>query len=207
MMAELALTADADVGAAAEQLRRVLLPAPVACDRHVGDDGSSPESLTPASVLFPIVRRETGWNVLLTQRTDHLRDHPGQISFPGGRVEPEDQSPVHTALRETQEEIGLSADHIEVIGFLPDYCTITGYRVTPVVALVMPPFALSPDAHEVAQVFEVPFDFLMNPANHQEHVIQRNGRPRKFYAVPYQDYFIWGATAGIILSLHRALAA
>ncbi|WP_319239875.1 CoA pyrophosphatase [uncultured Propionivibrio sp.] len=207
MTCELALTAESDVGAAAGQLRRALLSAPLACELHVGDDGSSPESLTPASVLFPIVRRDAGWFVLLTQRTDHLRDHPGQISFPGGRVEPEDLSPVHTALRETQEEIGLSSEHIEVIGFLPDYCTITGYRVTPVVALVTPPFDLSPDAHEVAQVFEVPFDFLMDPANHQEHVIQRNGRPRKFYAVPYQDYFIWGATAGIILSLHRALTA
>lgn len=171
-----------------------------------GAEGVHGARLTPASVLFPIVLRPHAPSVLLTQRNETLRDHPGQISFPGGRVEPEDQSPVHTALRETKEEIGLSSEHIEVIGFLPDYCTITGYRVTPVVALVTPPFELSPDAHEVAQVFEVPFDFLMDPANHQEHVIQRNGRPRKFFAVPYQDYFIWGATAGIILSLHRALA-
>ena len=173
----------------------------------LADDGVSEDALVPAAVLFPILDRADGPSVLLTQRTEALKHHPGQISFPGGRVEPEDLSPVHTALRETQEEIGLSSEHIDVIGFLPDYCTITGYRVTPVVALVTPPFDLSPDAHEVAQVFEVPFDFLMDPANHQEHVIQRNGRPRKFYAVPYQDYFIWGATAGIILSLHRALTA
>ena len=205
MMAELALTADADVGAAAEQLRRVLLPAPVACDRHVGDDGSSPESLTPASVLFPIVRRETGWNVLLTQRTDHLRDHPGQISFPGGRVEDSDASLAAAALREATEEIGLPASQVEVLGYLPEYRTGTGYRITPVVGCVTPPFTLSPDPREVAEVFEVPLAFLLDAANYREYERELQGRMRRYFAVPYERYFIWGATAGIIVSLSSAL--
>ena len=204
MPGESTLTIDRD------HLRAVLLPEPLAVAQG-GDDGSARDglraTLTPASVLFPLVPRENGLFVLLTQRTDHLRDHPGQISFPGGRVEPEDASPVHTALREAREEIGLAAEHVDVIGFLPDYCTITGYRVTPVVAIVMPPFTLTPDAEEVAHIFEVPFDFLMDPVNHQEHAIMREGKPRRFVAMPYGDYFIWGATAGIIKSLQRALAA
>lgn len=184
----------------------VLHATPVAASSAC-DDGSRTESLTPASVLFPLVPRADGFFVLLTQRTDHLRDHPGQISFPGGRVEPEDLSPEHTALREAREEIGLAPEHIEVIGYLPDYCTITGYRVTPVVAIVTPPFELTPDVYEVAQVFEVPLDFLLDPINHQEHAILRDGKPRRFFAMSYGSYFIWGATAGIIMSLHRALTA
>ena len=187
-----------------ERLRAVLKPEPVPLGCR--DDGSSVEALTPASVLFPLVPRAEGYFVLLTKRTDHLRDHPGQISFPGGRVEPEDLTPVHTALREAKEEIGLASDHVDVLGFLPDYCTITGYRVTPVVAIVTPPFDLTLDAYEVAGVFEVPLDFLLDPDNHQEHSIIREGRPRKFFAMPYGEHFIWGATAGIIMSLHRALA-
>lgn len=145
--------------------------------------------------------------MLLTQRTDHLRDHPGQISFPGGRVEAEDTSPAHTALREAQEEIGLSSTHVEVIGYLPEYRTITGYRVTPVVALVTPPFELQPDPHEVAEIFEVPFAFLMDVANHQEHSLLFRGKLRRYLAMPYGKYYIWGATAGIIATLSRALGA
>lgn len=187
------------------RLRAALNEVPIASSQCC-DDGSRTEALTPASVLFPVVARPDGDFVLLTRRTEHLRDHPGQISFPGGRVEPEDTSAVHTALREAKEEIGLNPDHVEVVGFLPDYCTITGYRVTPVVAIVTPPFELTLDAFEVAGVFEVPLAFLLDPSNHQEHSIMRDGKPRKFFAVPYHDYFIWGATAGIILSLHRALS-
>ena len=189
-----------------DRLRLILHPEHIPVSSFC-DDGSQGGSLTPASVLFPLVPREGGFYVLLTQRTDHLRDHPGQISFPGGRVEPEDVSPEHTALREAQEEIGLAPEHVEIIGYLPDYCTITGYRVTPVVAIVTPPFELLPDAYEVAEVFEVPLSFLMNPDNHQEHSILRDGQPRRFFAMPYEKYFIWGATAGIIMSLHRALMA
>jgi 8-oxo-dGTP pyrophosphatase MutT (NUDIX family) len=186
-------------------LRAVLYPAPVRTV-FVQDDGVEDDGLTPASVLFPIVMRGAP-SVLLTQRTDHLRDHPGQISFPGGRVEAEDTSPAHTALREAQEEIGLSSAHVEVIGYLPEYRTITGYRVTPVVALVTPPFELQPDPHEVAEIFEVPFAFLMDVANHQEHSLLFRGRLRRYLAMPYGKYYIWGATAGIIATLSRALGA
>ncbi len=167
------------------------------------DLGDQP--LTPAAVLFPIVLREAGHTVLLTQRTAHLRDHAGQISFPGGRVELDDLSPVHTALRETEEEIGLPRERIEVLGFLPEYRTGTGFRVTPVVGLVQPPFVLHPDPFEVAEVFEVPLAFLLDPDNHQDHSMHYRGALRHFFAMPYGDYFIWGATAGMIRSLTERL--
>ena len=187
-----------------ERLRRSLCAVPEPNSPGC-DDGSVAGVLTPASVLFPLVVRDGNFHVLLTQRTEHLRDHPGQISFPGGRVEEEDASPAHTALREAREEIGLQSACVDIIGYLPDYCTITGYRVTPVVAVVTPPFDLRLDAHEVAGAFEVPLAFLMDPHNHQEHSVVREGQPRRFYAMPYGPYFIWGATAGIIMSLYRAL--
>ena len=161
--------------------------------------------LTPAAVLFPIVQRGSGQTVLLTQRTAHLRDHAGQISFPGGRVEADDPSPVHTALRETEEEIGLAREHVEILGFLPEYHTGTGFRVTPVVALLTPPFELAPDPFEVAEVFEVPLAFLLDPANHKRHSLYYRGALRHFFAMPYGDYFIWGATAGMIRSLSERL--
>ena len=169
-------------------------------------DGAADAELTPASVLFPIVLRPHAPSVLLTQRNETLRDHPGQISFPGGRVEPQDRSPRETALREAQEEIGLGARHVEVVGYLPDYRTVTGFCVTPVVALVTPPFDLRPDPREVAEVFEVPFSFLMDAANHQRRTLLYRGSPRHYIAMPYGDYFIWGATAAIIATLARALA-
>ena len=164
------------------------------------------QGLIAASVLFPIVLHEQGPTVLLTQRTEHLRDHPGQISFPGGRVESEDLSPVHTALREAKEEIGLSHRHVEVIGFLPEYRTATGYRITPVVAFLTPPFELKADPSEVAEVFEVPLAFLMDPVNHERHSKEYQGRTRHFFAMPYGRHFIWGATAGIIVALARLLS-
>lgn len=189
-----------------ERLRSVLYPVPLRTV-FVREDGVGEEDLIPASVLFPIVLRESGPAVLLTLRTAHLREHPGQISFPGGRVEPEDSSPAHTALRETEEEIGLASAHIEIVGYLPEYRTITGFRVIPVVGLVRPPFALRPDPREVAEVFEVPLGFLMDSANHQQHSAHYRGQLRHYTAMPYGDYFIWGATAGIIVTLCRALAA
>jgi 8-oxo-dGTP pyrophosphatase MutT (NUDIX family) len=137
----------------------------------------------------------------LTQRTAHLRDHAGQVSFPGGRVEADDPSPVHTALRETEEEIGLPRERVEVLGFLPEYRTGTGFRVTPVVARVRPPFSLVLDPFEVAEAFEVPLSFLLDPANHKRHSLHYRGALRHFFAMPYGDYFIWGATAGMIRSL------
>lgn len=187
-----------------QRLKASLLPQPLA-GQFVLEDGAEQLELTPAAVLFPIVRRAPQPTVLLTQRTAHLKDHAGQISFPGGRVEPEDLSPMDTALRETEEEIGLSRDRIEVLGFLPEYRTGTGFRVTPVVALVEPPFDLQPDPFEVAEVFEVPLDFLLDPANHKRHSIHHRGAMRHFFAMPYGDHFIWGATAGMIRSLTERL--
>jgi 8-oxo-dGTP pyrophosphatase MutT (NUDIX family) len=189
-----------------EKIRSSLLAEPLE-GHFVQEEGGENLPLTPAAVLFPIVLRDGGETVLLTQRTVHLRDHAGQISFPGGRVEAEDLSPIHTALRETQEEIGLASQHIEVIGFLPEYLTGTGFRVTPVVALVRPPFELSPDQFEVAEVFEVPLAFLLDPANHKQHSLHYRGALRHFFAMPYGDYFIWGATAGMIRSLTERLGS
>ena len=188
-----------------DRLRSVLQPSPLR-SVFVVEDGVGDEELTPASVLFPIVLRQSGPSVLLTQRTAHLKDHPGQISFPGGRVEPADASPAATALREAQEEIGLASRHVEIIGYLPEYRTGTGFRVTPVVAVVKPPFDLRPEPGEVAEIFEVPFSFLMDAANHQQHSLHYRGKLRHYFAMPYGEYFIWGATAGIIVTLARALA-
>ncbi len=187
-----------------DRLRASLLPAPVA-GHFVLEDGAGDAPLTPAAVLFPIVLRDGGQTVLLTQRTAHLKDHPGQISFPGGRVEEEDASPVHTALRETEEEIGLDQGRVEIVGFLPEYRTGTGFRVTPVVGLVTPPFHVHPDPFEVAEVFEVPLAFLLDPVNHQRHSLHYRGALRQYFAMPYGDYFIWGATAGMIRSLAERL--
>jgi len=159
----------------------------------------------PAAVLVPVVERASSLSLLFTKRTDHLHHHPGQISFPGGRVEQSDTSPVDTALRETEEEIGLQRSCVELLGALPDYFTGTGFRVTPVVGLVHPPFTLTLDAFEVAEAFEVPLAHFLDPANHEEHSIMHEGRLRRFHAMPYQGYFIWGATAGIIMSLYRLL--
>lgn len=187
-----------------ERLKASLLTEPLAT-HFVQEDGAEHLELTPAAVLFPIVLRDGKHTVLLTQRTAHLRDHASQISFPGGRVEAEDLSPTDTALRETEEEIGLSREHIEILGFLPEYRTGTGFRVTPVVGLVLPPFDLQPDPFEVAEVFEVPLSFLLNPDNHKEHSMHYRGALRHYFAMPYGDYFIWGATAGMIRSLTARL--
>jgi 8-oxo-dGTP pyrophosphatase MutT (NUDIX family) len=187
-----------------QRIKACLLSEP-SLEHFVEEAGSEGSVLTPAAVLFPIVLREAGKTVLLTQRTAHLRDHAGQISFPGGRVEEEDASPVHTALRETEEEIGLGREHVEILGFLPEYRTGTGFRVTPVVGVVRPPFDLVLDPFEVAEAFEVPLDFLLDPANHKEHSLHYRGALRHYFAMPYDDYFIWGATAGMIRSLTARL--
>lgn len=163
--------------------------------------------VSPAAVLVPLVVRGEQLGVLLTRRTDHLHHHPGQISFPGGRVEPGDCAMVETALRETEEEIGLDRRHVELIGALPDYLTGTGFRVTPVVGLVHPPFTLTLDTFEVAEAFEVPLSHFLDPANHQRHSMEFEGQVRHFHAMPYKDYYIWGATAGIIMSLYQLLQA
>ena len=163
---------------------------------------------TPASVLMPIVVRDDGLTLLLTQRTAHLNDHAGQISLPGGRVDESDTSPIETALRETEEEVGLHRRHIDVLGTLPEYVTGTGFRVTPVVALVQPPFDLRADPFEVAEIFEVPLAFLLDGANHQRRSIDVPGGGRRtFYAMPYDRFFIWGATAGMLRNLFHFLRA
>lgn len=163
---------------------------------------------TPAAVLMPIVVRDDGLTLLLTQRTAHLNDHAGQISLPGGRVDEGDTSPIDTALRETEEEVGLHRRHIDVLGTLPDYYTGTGFRVTPVVSLVQPPFDLRADPFEVAEMFEVPLAFLMDGANHQRRRIDiPDVGERIFYAMPYERFFIWGATASMLRNLFHFLRA
>ena len=164
------------------------------------------ETYKPAAVLIPLVQR-TSLTLLLTQRPLHMKHHPGQISFPGGRVEASDVDATATALRETQEEIGLAREHIEVIGTLPAYHTVTNYAVTPVVALVLPPFELTLDSNEVADAFEVPLDFVLDPANHEKRSRAWFGRERNFYAMPYEDKFIWGATAAMLRNLYHFLRA
>jgi 8-oxo-dGTP pyrophosphatase MutT (NUDIX family) len=164
----------------------------------------------PAAVLVPLVVHGDDVNVLLTQRTAHLTDHAGQISFPGGRVEEHDANPVATALRESEEEIGLPAAVVEVLGNLPEYRTVTGYRVTPVVALIEQPFTLALDAFEVSEAFEVPLAFLMDPAHHERRLYRMAEVVRTFYAMPYESsrrYFIWGATAAMLRNLYHFLRA
>lgn len=159
----------------------------------------------PAAVLIPIVNRPSGLTILLTQRTAHLRDHAGQVSFPGGRCEPADCSPVATALRESREEVGIAPQQVEILTNLPDYFTSTGFRVTPIVGLVTPPLNLRLDDFEVAEVFEPPLSFLLDPANYQRHQVEREGVLHTYWAVPWQGYFIWGATAGMLVGLRDCL--
>lgn len=161
----------------------------------------------PASVLIPLVARDQGLTVLLTKRTAHLNDHAGQVSFPGGSAEPGDVDEIDAALRECEEEIGLGRQHVEVIGRLPDYHTITGFIVAPVVALVFPPFDLRLDDFEVAEAFEVPLSFLMDPAHHQRREIVFDGGSRHFTAMPHDGRFIWGATAAMLRNLYHFLHA
>jgi 8-oxo-dGTP pyrophosphatase MutT (NUDIX family) len=175
------------------------------------ENRTRPKNVQPvlASVLVPIVMRDTGPTLLLTQRTAHLNDHAGQVSFPGGRMEAVDSTAVETALRETEEEVGLNRRHVEVIGTLPDYSTITGYLVTPVVSLVHPPFELRADPFEVDEIFEVPLSFLMDGNHHQRRTITipNESGSRSFYAMPYDRFFIWGATAGMLRNLFHLLRA
>ncbi len=160
---------------------------------------------TPAAVLVPLINRPDGLTVMLTQRTAHLHDHAGQISFPGGRVDEGDGSRAFTALREAEEETGLARDLVQLIGELPEWDIQTGFRVTPVVGWIEPPIELSPDPFEVAEVFEVPLSFFLDPQNHRRHSDVINGRHRHYYSMPYQGRHIWGATAGMLHMLYRIL--
>ncbi len=174
-------------------------------DHELNKDSVPMTSLRPASVLVPLVEREGGLTVLLTQRTTNLPSHGGQISFPGGRQQAEDADVVATALRETEEEIGLTADRITVIGALDTYITGTGFLVTPIVGVITPPFDLRPDPGEVADIFEVPLAFFLDPANHELRSAVWQGRERHFYVMPFEDRYIWGATAGMLKNLYDVL--
>ena len=196
-------------------LKRRFLAPPVWTPEIRGETRFSERIPVHASVLVPLVLRDE-LTVLFTQRTDHLTAHPGQISFPGGRVEPGDADAVATALRESHEEIGLRAAEVDVLGALPIYTTGSGFIVTPVVALVRNDFEPVVDPFEVAEVFEVPLSFLMTPANHRRHRVEVNGIAREFLSMPWQGsdatgaprrYFIWGATAAMLRNLYRFIRA
>lgn len=174
------------------------------------DNASAPHHasaavLRPAAVLVPLVARPEGVTVLLTQRASALRRHAGQIAFPGGRIDAADASPLATALRETEEEIGLGRESVTPLGFLDPLLTGSGYRILPLVAIVTPPFALLLNPAEVEEAFEVPAQFLMDPQNHIWQVRERDGRRRGSYAMPFGDRNIWGATAGILRNLYEKL--
>jgi len=164
-----------------------------------------PATFRPAAVLAPIVMRPEGWTMLFTQRAEETPAHPGQISFPGGRVQESDADAVETALRETREEIGLTREWVEPLGAWDQYETGTGFRITPIVGLVRPGFELVLDPREVASVFEAPLSFLFDPANHERRTGEWRGHKRHYYAMPYGDRFIWGATAGMIRALYERL--
>ena len=172
-----------------------------------GDDGTEGRDAasTAAAVLIPVVLHDE-LSVLFTQRTAHLKSHAGQVSFPGGRAEPGDASAEYTALREAEEEIGLRRERVEVLGRLPDYRTRTGFRVTPVIGTVVPPLALAPDPREVESVFEVPLDFLLDERNRERRTREFQGLQVGYYVYEYQGHVIWGATAGMLVNLHKMLA-
>ena len=160
-----------------------------------------------AAVLVPLVERSSGTQVLFTQRTSHLHDHAGQISFPGGRVEPEDRHREDTALRETEEEIGLPRAAIRVLGALPDHEMQSGFCITPVVGWIRPPYPTQPDAFEVEDIFEVPLAHFLTPGNYQRRRYVVEGLDRRYLAIPYGGRYIWGATAGMLYSLYQLLRA
>jgi 8-oxo-dGTP pyrophosphatase MutT (NUDIX family) len=168
---------------------------------------SMPKDRVPAAVLVPLVERESGLTVLLTQRAATLKDHAGQISFPGGRIEPNDVDAWHAALREAHEEIGLSESHVEFAGYLPDHWVVTGFRVTPAVGFVSPQYELRIATDEVHDVFEVPLEFILNAANHRPRLGRLGDVPIEFYDIQYGERLIWGATAGMLLTFRRLLQA
>jgi len=188
------------------RLSRVEIRTRLAAPRLGTRGNGTPEAdNTRAAVLVPLVERPHGWFVLLTLRSADLADHAGQISFPGGRIEPEDPDAIHAALREAEEEIGLPMNHVEVVGRLDTWLTGTGFEITPIVGLVRPPDSLVPDPVEVAEIFEVPLDFVLDKRNHQRRSRELRGEQRSFYVLPYLHRNIWGATAGMLVNLAEAL--
>jgi 8-oxo-dGTP pyrophosphatase MutT (NUDIX family) len=168
---------------------------------------SLPQDRVPAAVLVPLVERESGLTVLLTQRAATLKDHAGQISFPGGRIEPKDATAWHAALREAHEEIGLSESHVEFAGYLPDHWVVTGFRVTPAVGFVSPLYELRIATAEVHDVFEVPLDFILDAANHRPRLGRLGDVTIEYFDIQYGERLIWGATAGMLLTFRRLLQA
>jgi 8-oxo-dGTP pyrophosphatase MutT (NUDIX family) len=193
-------------------IARRLAAAPALADLLTQDDVERQVMLAkdgaprPAAVLLLVVNHPAGHAVVFTQRTAHLADHAGQISFPGGRCDAEDCTPERTALREAEEEIGLAPAQVEVLGRLPDYHTGTGYRVTPIVGWAEGPLAYRADPHEVEEVFEVPLAFLLDPRNHRYESAFQRGRVRRYWAMPYGERYIWGATAGMLVTFQRVMA-
>jgi 8-oxo-dGTP pyrophosphatase MutT (NUDIX family) len=200
-----------DLRARAEAKLSLAVPSPSAGGR--GDDSPGTHQragtavLRPAAVLIPIVARAEGPTILLTQRASALSRHAGQIAFPGGRIETSDSTPLAAALREAEEEIGLTRETVTPLGYLDPYFTGSGYRILPVVGIVTPPFALLVNPDEVQDAFEVPAQFLMDPANHLWHLRERDGQTRGHYAMPFGERYIWGATAGILRNLYDRLYA
>ena len=199
---------DIDVAAARvtrAQIERAMR-APAGRVRAAGEREDAAPRLRRASVLCPVVERPGGLSVILTRRSDHLKAHPGQIAFPGGKVDPTDPSPLAAALREAEEEIGLVRRHVDVAGALEPYATGTGFLVTPFVGFVDPRFRPVPEAGEVAEVFELPMDHMMDPANHRRESVTRSGRTRSFWVIPCGPRRVWGATAGMLRVLAERLA-
>ena len=176
-------------------------------DHSLDSDSLATTGETPraAAVLVPVIMHPDGPSILLTERAHNLRQHAGQIAFPGGRVDPEDSSPLHTALREAQEEIGLDPAAVRPLGFLDAYLSGTNYLVVPVIGTVQPGFALTMNHHEVDHAFEVPLAFLMDEVNHELHSREFRGRLRRYYAIPYGTHYIWGVTAGILRNMYEKL--
>jgi 8-oxo-dGTP pyrophosphatase MutT (NUDIX family) len=193
-----------------ERIRRCLHPThdleAITGDFAIAGMAREERTLTPAAVLVPLVAHPEHYTVLLTQRTAHLEHHAGQISFPGGRAEYRDTDPVDTALREAEEEIGLPRRHVvEIAGFLDLYQTVTGFLITPVVGFVEPPLALALDPFEVAEAFEVPLEFVLDPRNHEYRSMVYQGQQRRYYVIPYENRCIWGATAAMLVNFAQRL--
>jgi 8-oxo-dGTP pyrophosphatase MutT (NUDIX family) len=177
---------------------------PEALDSQVWVEPEERPSLRAAAVLVPVIEHTHGPHVLLTRRADHLGTHSGQVAFPGGKIDP-GETAAEAALREAEEEVGLDRSFVSVAGYLDAYETGTGFRILPVVAFVTPGFSLTISADEVAEAFEVPLGFLMDPANHQRHSAVWRGRRREYYAMPYNGHYIWGATAGMLKNMYDRL--